>query len=69
MPLTLCPPMQTAIIKKIGGDDKTKQFLLHLGFIPGEEVCVVSEIGGNMIVNVKGARIAIDKKLAQKIAV
>jgi ferrous iron transport protein A len=46
-----------------------KRHLQELGFVPGSYVTVVSEIGGNLIVNVKESRVAVDKQLAQKIMV
>ena len=39
----------------------------ELGFVPGGYVTVVNEIGGNLIINVKESRVAVDKQLAQKI--
>lgn len=69
MPLTLCTSGHMAVIKKIGGKDETKRFLESLGFTPGEQVTIVSEIGGNMILNVKDSRVALDKTLAQRIMV
>ncbi len=57
------------IIKRIGGKEKTRRFLENLGFVAGGTVVVVSEIGGNMIVNVKDSRIAIGKDMASKIIV
>lgn len=69
MPLTLCPSGHCATIRKIGGKDETKRFLANLGFTPGEQVTIVSENGGNMIINVKDSRIALDRALAQRIVV
>lgn len=46
-----------------------RSFLEKLGFVVGTEVTVISEIAGNMIVNVKGARVAIGKDMANKIMV
>ena len=56
-------------IKKIGGKQETKKFLETLGFVVGGTVTVVSEINGNMIVNVKDSRVAIGKDMATKIMV
>ncbi len=56
-------------IVKINGKDETKHFLENLGFVVGEEVSVVSELAGNMIVNVKETRVAIDKTMANRIIV
>ena len=57
------------VIKKIGGKEETRRFLENLGFVTGGMVTVVSEIGGNMIVNVKDSRVAIGKDMANKILV
>ena len=43
--------------------------LENLGFVPGEQIVVVSRIGGNLIVNVKEARVAVSKEMAQKIMI
>ena len=56
-------------IKKINGRDETKRFLENLGFVAGGTVTVVSEINGNLIVNVKESRVAIGKDMANKIMV
>lgn len=69
MPLTLCPMGHVAQIRKIGGKDEVKRFLSSLGFTPGERVTIVSENGGNLILNVKDSRIALDRSLAQRIMV
>ena len=69
MPHTLAEMGIPQVIKKIGGKDETKRFLEKLGFAAGGEVTVVSEISGNMIVNVKEARIAISKAMASRILV
>ncbi|MCI5606923.1 MAG: FeoA family protein [Treponema sp.] len=55
------------LVKKIGGLDETRHHLKNLGFVPGTEVSVISIICGNIIVQVKDARIAISKELAGKI--
>ena len=55
--------------EKVGGKEETRRFLENLGFVPGGEVTVVSEIDGNMIVNIKDSRVAIGKDMANKIMV
>ncbi len=69
MPLTLCPVGEENIIKRIGGRDDVKRHLENLGFVAGSTVTVISEMGGNIIVNVKEARIAVSKEMAGKIMV
>ena len=69
MPLTMVPTGEPNVIKKIGGKEETRRFLENLGFVTGGMVTVVSEIGGNVIVNVKDSRVAIGKDMANKILV
>lgn len=69
LPLTMANPGEPVTIKKIGGKAESKKFLETLGFVVGGVVTVVSEISGNMIVNVKDSRVAIGKDMANKIMV
>jgi len=69
MPLTLSNIGEENIIKKIGGFPETKLHLEDLGFVVGGSVTIISDIGGNLIVNVKDSRIAISKEMASKIMV
>ena len=69
MPLMLANVGEDNIIKKIGGKPDVKKHLENLGFVVGGNVKVISELGGNVIVNVKEARVAISKEMAQKIMV
>ena len=69
MPLSMIPEGQPSVIKKIGGKEETRRFLENLGFVVGGTVTVISQIGGNMIVNVKDARVAIGNDMANKIMV
>lgn len=69
MPLSMVKPGEENIIKRIGGREDTKRFLENLGFVVGGAVMVISEIGGNLIVNIKGSRVAIGKDMANKIMV
>ena len=69
MPLTLAVPGEEVIIKRIGGNAEVRAHLQNLGFVSGAVVMVVNSMGGNLIVNVKNARIAISKEMAQKIMI
>ncbi len=69
MPLTMAEEGAPSVIKKIGGREETRRFLENLGFVPGGTVTVISEMGGNIIVNVKDSRVAIGKDMANKIMV
>ena len=69
MPLILANTGEENIIKKVGGNPEARKFLENLGFVPGGTGTVISEIGGNVIVNVKDSRVAVSKEMAQKIMV
>lgn len=69
MPLSLAQVGEENIIKRIGGSPEEKRHLENLGFVVGGEVTVVNTLGGNVIVNVKEARVAISKEMAVKIMV
>ena len=69
MPLILSQVGEEVKIKKITGNAETKKFLNSLGFVIGEGITIVSDLGGNLIVSIKGARIALDKGMASRIMV
>ena len=69
MPLTMARPGEPNVIRKVGGKEEVRRFLESLGFVIGGSVTVVSEIGGNLIVNVKDSRVAVGKDMANKIFV
>lgn len=69
MPLSMVKEGEPNIIKKVGGKEETRKFLENIGFVTGGTVTVISQTGGNMIVNVKDSRVAIGKDMANKIMV
>ena len=69
MPLTMVNSGEENEIKRVGGKEETRRFLENLGFVQGAKVTVVSQIGGNVIVNVKESRVAIGTDMANKIMV
>ena len=69
MPLTMARAGERNVIKRVIGKDETRRFLENLGFVSGAYVIVVSEMGGNMIVNVKDSRVAINRDMAGKIMI
>ena len=69
MPLAMAQVGDVNIIKRISGRDEVRQHLAELGFVVGEEVQIVSEMGGNLILAIMGARIALDKTMAMRIMV
>ena len=69
MPLALATTGEENTIKKIGGSPKVKKHLENLGFVVGGNVTVITALGGNVIVNVKEARVAISEEMARKIMI
>lgn len=69
MPLTLARPGETVTIRRVTGRDGVRTHLAELGFAADTPVTVVSALAGNLIVEVKGARVALDAALASRIFV
>ena len=69
MPLPMAKAGETVTIRKITGKDEIRQHLAELGFIVEGTVTVVSEIAGNLILQVKDSRIALDKSMANRIMI
>ena len=69
LPLLLAADGKPHTIVKVSGSPEVKKHLENLGFVVGGDVLVVSELAGNLIVNVKESRIGIDRELAQKVFV
>ena len=61
MPLSMARPGETITIRKITGRDEVRQHLAELGFV------VDSEISGNLILQVKDSRIALNQDMANRI--
>ena len=69
MPLTMAKAGETVTIRKITGRDEVRQHLAELGFVVDGAVTVVSELGGNLILQVKDSRVALDRNMATRILV
>ena len=69
MPLTMAKPGETVVIRKITGKDEVRQHLAELGLVVDSPVTVVSEISGNLILQVKDSRIALDKTMANRVMI
>ena len=69
MPLTVAKTGETVTIRKITGKDEVRQHLAELGFVVDSDVTVVSEIAGNLILQVKDSRIALDRTMANRIMI
>ena len=69
MPLTMVRPGETVTIRRITGKDEIRPHLAELGFVVDSMVTVVSEMGGNLILQVRESRIALDRTMANRIMV
>ena len=69
MPLSMVKEGEPGVIARVGGKEDTRRFLENLGFVSGGTVTVVSKVGGNMIVNIKDSRVAINKEMAKHVMV
>ena len=69
MPLTMARPGETVTIRKITGRDEVRQHLAELGFVVNSDVTVVSQLSGNLILQVKDSRVALDKTMANRIMI
>lgn len=66
-PITIAAPGEVALVKRITGKDETKRHLNELGLLEGDTITIIQNNHGNMILQVKGSRIALDKKMAMRI--
>lgn len=69
MPLSMAKAGETVTIRKITGRDEVRRHLAELGFVVGAAVTVVHELAGNLILQVKDSRVALDRGLANRILI
>ncbi|MBR3128354.1 MAG: ferrous iron transport protein A [Solobacterium sp.] len=69
LPLSYATPGEMNVIRKVSGNPGVKKHLEDMGFVVGAPIIVVSTVNGNLIVNVKNTKVALDKELAAKIMI
>lgn len=69
LPLAMVGSDEVARVARVRGDAGLRQHLAELGFVEGAEVKVVSRAAGDVIVLVKGARLALNRAMASHITV
>ena len=69
LPLTMAKMGEPMTIRKITGKDEVRRHLAELGFVVEERITVVSGLGGNLILQVKDSRVALDRMMANRILV
>lgn len=67
MPISMADPGQTVTIRRITGKDEVRRHLAELGFVVDSTVTIVNRLGGNLIVQVRDSRVALDAGLANRI--
>jgi len=67
MPLNKAKPGYSMKIRKVSGSEKLRKFLFTLGCYEGEDITLISALGGNYIVSIKDSRYAIDRNMAKAI--
>ena len=69
IPLTMARSGETVTIQRITGRQELRQHLAELGFVVDETITIVNQVGGNLILQVKDSRIAVDKTMAGHIMI
>ncbi len=69
LPLTFVKQGESVVVVSVGGNDAAKKHLADLGFVEGSQVDVVSSHNGDLILNIKGTKLAMTREMAQKVKV
>ena len=67
MPITMAAPGEDILVKRVSGKDEVRRHLNELGLVEGDHITVIQNNKGNVILQVKDGRIALDEKLAMRI--
>lgn len=67
LPLSFVGAGSVATIAKVRGKSELQRHLETLGFVEGAQVKVVSEQAGDVIVEIKGSQIALNRQVATHI--
>ena len=69
MPIGLAPVGPKVGIVSMSLDEEVKKHLTDMGVAIGSEVEVISNAGGSVVLDVLGARVALNRDVAMKIRV
>lgn len=69
LPLAMLGEDETARVVKVKGGAELRKHLSDLGLVEGAEVTVVSRVSGDVIVNVKGACLALNRTMSSHVMV
>lgn len=67
MPLSFLKNGERATIAKVRGKGDLHHHLENLGFVEGARITVMTEAAGDLIVEVKGTQVALNKQIASRI--
>lgn len=67
MPLSFLRGGEVATIAKVRGKSDLHHHLENLGFVEGARVKVISEAAGDLIVEIKGTQVALNRQVASHI--
>ena len=67
LPVSMARVGEAGTIVSVSGKEDVRKYLAELGFTPGTHVKAICQAGGNMILDVKGSKIAIDRHMANRI--
>lgn len=67
MPLSFLRSGEAATIARVRGRGDLHHHLENMGFVEGARVTVVSEVRGDLIVEIKGTQVALNKQVASRI--
>lgn len=68
-PLAVAREGGSVHVTAVRGDDAMQKHLQSLGFVPGAEVQLVTQSGGQVIVLVKGARLGLNRETSRNVFV
>lgn len=67
IPLSMASDGETGTIVRITGNQETKRYMSNLGFTAGSRISVIKRISNDVIVEIKGSRIAMDASVASRL--
>ncbi len=67
LPLSMVPTGKTVQVARVRGKEDFTRHLANLGFVEGAHVRVVNQVNGDLIVNVKGSQLGLDRDTARRI--
>ena len=67
IPLAVTKGGDSGKIVRIAGKCELRRYLSNLGFVVGTDVSVVNTVSGDLLLDIKGTRIAMGRSMASKV--